>query len=674
VTRRHLLEVLARAVGARACCRILAVRRKQKAKPRQGSRVLKMQYAGGLVKHLGLSMYRGAVPAIAELISNAWDADAKRVDIAIPLGVGMRDQQITVSDDGVGMDWDDVQGAYLVVGRDRRKAQGGERTSSGRLVMGRKGLGKLAGFGIARVVEIRTVRKGWLTHFSMDFEKMTKGGEARMVEHYQPTVLADRAVKEPNGTCVSLRVLQITRPIEEDEFRQSMSRRFSVLGKGFDVRVNSLAIPTYAPAVQFEFAGPNDGWEDVPGLGAVEWWFGFTEKPIQTESARGISILVREKMAQAPFFFDLSGGAYGQAGMQYMTGEVYADQLDQEKDSIGTDRQGIVWSDPQPQALLKWGEAKVRERLREWAALRHQANERELTRTLVDLDQSVEDRISRLRPVEQHEAREVIRKLASIESVTDKPERARELLDLILRAFEDSSFFALIKALGDADQTERDAVLKLVTELDVFETVKMAEVVRARIAVIRKFREMVEQDVPEKPDMQDFLFGHPWLIEPEWQLVEHEKELETLLVEHFKLDRTADPDSGKRVDFFCVSTRGRFLVVEVKRPSETIGRAEISQIIDYVTFLAQRAPGESGRPHFYEGILVGHHVSPDAGERWRTVAEKSNVTVRRWTELLAIAERIHRDFLDAVKQRAPQDARVQSLPAIDATATPSEEA
>src|SRR5204862_202467 len=84
----------------------------------------------------------------------------------------------------------------------------------------------------------------------------------------------------------------------------------------------------------------------------------------------------------------------------------------------------------------------------------------------------------------------------------------------------------------------------------------------ARVGVIRKFQEMIEKDIPEKPDMQDFLFEHPWLIDPEWLVVEHEKGLETLLVEHFKLDRTANSDSDKRVDFFCISSRGRYLVVE----------------------------------------------------------------------------------------------------------------
>ena len=109
-----------------------------------GNRRLRMQYAGGLVKHLGLSMYRGAVPALAELIANAWDADADSVKLTIPFDTGLTDEVIQVRDDGCGMSWDDVEKAYLVVGRDKRKAVGDDRSPGGRLLMGRKGLGKLA--------------------------------------------------------------------------------------------------------------------------------------------------------------------------------------------------------------------------------------------------------------------------------------------------------------------------------------------------------------------------------------------------------------------------------------------------------------------------------------------------------------------------------------------------
>lgn len=628
-------------------------------------RQLQMQYAGGLVKHLGLAMYRGAVPALAELIANSWDADAPEVRITIPFGTGgLKNCEIVVADTGRGMTWQEVQCAYLLVGRDRRRTQG-DKTEGGRAVMGRKGLGKLAGFGIARFVEVRTVREGWLTHFSMDFNDMTKEGKAGIVESYEPHVIADEATEEANGTAITLRELQLTRSIPREEFMESMGRRFSILQKGFAVYVNGELLKPYDTPLQFKFKGEQEGWEDVSGVGLVNWWIGFTEKPIQSEALRGISVLVRDKMAQAPFFFNLSGGTYGQAGMQYLTGEVYADQLDQEKDYVGTDRQGILWAEPMPDALLQWGQGKIRDLLRDWVTLRNKESEEKLVALVTDLGNSVDARISKLRPSEQREARSLINKLASIESITDEPERARDLLDMVLRAFEDSSFFALLRALSATDKAAQDEVFKLVTELDVFEVVKMAEVVRARVGVIRKFREMIEANVPEKPDMQDFLFAHPWLIDPEWIVKEHERRLEQLLVEHFKIVPGADPDSEKRIDFFCISTRGRYLVVEVKRPAKPIGKDEVTQIIEYVQYLREQAPasGQGRSPNHYEGVLVGHHLT-SAGLRWRETAAKDGITVRTWEELLDVAERIHRDFLNTMKKNAPDDLRVQGLTAL----------
>ncbi len=378
--------------------------------------------------------------------------------------------------------------------------------------------------------------------------------------------------------------------------------------------------------------------EYVDGVGEVRWWAGFTEKPIKIEDARGISIIVRGKMAQTPFFFGITGGVHGQHGMQYMMGEVFADQVDAERDQVGTDRQGLVWSEPTPAALMVWGQGKIHDLLRNWLAKRERANEEKLETIVNELDQTVGERIDRLPASEQFEARQVLRKLASIESITDEPDRAKELIDLVLRAFEDSSFFQLLKVLKDTSEAERDEITKLVTELDIFETVKMAEIVRARVGVIQKFKEMIDADVPEKPDMQNFLFQHPWLIDPEWQVVEHERGLETLIIEKFNLDPAGVDPKRERVDFFCIGTRGRFLVVEVKRPAQPIGKAECIQAMDYVGYLRDQVPATEGRPNFYEGYLIGHHLTPE-GRSWSRNAADSKVYVKTWTELLDIADR-----------------------------------
>jgi hypothetical protein len=59
--------------------------------------------AGQLFKHLGLQMYAGAVPAVAELISNAYDGMARNVWVTIPT-----DRAIQAGDEPLGTRWSSI--------------------------------------------------------------------------------------------------------------------------------------------------------------------------------------------------------------------------------------------------------------------------------------------------------------------------------------------------------------------------------------------------------------------------------------------------------------------------------------------------------------------------------------------------------------------------------------
>ena len=114
--------------------------------PGRDPKELVLTFGGNIIKHLGVQMYAGRpVPAIAELISNAWDADATDVAVRLPLDEAWdssdQNQTIEVSDDGNGMTWEMVRDAYLDVGRDRREVDHTDKSPGGRLLQGRKGVG-----------------------------------------------------------------------------------------------------------------------------------------------------------------------------------------------------------------------------------------------------------------------------------------------------------------------------------------------------------------------------------------------------------------------------------------------------------------------------------------------------------------------------------------------------
>jgi hypothetical protein len=104
---------------------------------------------------LGLNLYSN-IPAVrSEIVANAWDADASVVDVEIDLSRG----RIVVSDDGIGMSFDDINKTFLRVGYPRRTEEK-PTTKKGRHVMGRKEIGKLSLFATANTVEVQTAKCG----------------------------------------------------------------------------------------------------------------------------------------------------------------------------------------------------------------------------------------------------------------------------------------------------------------------------------------------------------------------------------------------------------------------------------------------------------------------------------------------------------------------------------
>ena len=105
-----------------------------------------------ILELLGPSLYTNIYYVLAELIANAYDADAHNVYII------SNKNDITVEDDGKGMSYidGDVQ-KYLNVASISRNTEEESETALKRKKMGRKGVGKLAALSVSENVLIKTV-------------------------------------------------------------------------------------------------------------------------------------------------------------------------------------------------------------------------------------------------------------------------------------------------------------------------------------------------------------------------------------------------------------------------------------------------------------------------------------------------------------------------------------
>lgn len=647
------------------------------------TRQYRMTVAGQLFKHLGLQMYSGAVPAISELISNAYDAMARNVWITIPTGRPIHStDEIVVKDDGQGMTFEECNESYLAVGRDRR-AGAGDWTSAynglrRRKVQGRKGIGKLAGFGIAGRLEIRTVKDKSLSHFALDFSALTRSQSFADASGYIPEVLADDStkVREKPGTTVTLSQLKITRAINEEDFKRGLARRLLVLAADFTVHVNGEPVTRQEIPFQFRFPTNHGQW-DTADLGngqQVRWWAGFCKETILDEEQRGFVVYVRGKLAQSPWFFDLSGGVWGQHGMQYLTGEVEADFLDEAVDLIATDRGTVRWEDPQAAPLKDWGRRKIRELLEQWTDSRRKAKEKspQIKRYLELAEKLPEN--------ERKIFKTVVDRIVAIPQL-DKDREGRdiadELVEFAYNALTNRSFLDAIRRLNAASADDVAQFTEVLSEWDILEAVNTAHLVKGRVEIIRKFSQMIRDQVPEKPDMQDYLKGHPWLIDPKWTMLVHEKSLDNLIADGFRVSkgRVRGTEGARRLDFFCLGDRYQTAhVVEAKRPGALVGRQEFDQLRDYVAFLRRKLQEESTDPAHcrstVRGLLIYGRIRPGDEEHAKIYQSSGVFDLRAWDNLLSTTETMHREFLDVVKGRAPaDDPRMEDL-SVDSDSPP----
>lgn len=280
-------------------------------------RQLSLAFGLGTLKHLGGQMYGGGiVKPVAELIANAWDADASLVEVTLPTDGAWN---VEVADDGHGMTFEQCRDLYLVIGSDRRVALGTDRTRSGaRKVMGRKGLGKLAVIQATETVEIDTVAEDavrglWRTRFRIPYGQFLAGPAAASAS--QPVeVVDDRPPPDglgfPGGsrTGTRTRLLNVklaNRP-NIDDFIASMHTRFALATEGtnFTIRVDGRRVPTVEEAIaalDFEFKW--EGSEEVAGVGPVQWWIGFTRDTQPRDELSGIAVYARNRLAvERPFF------------------------------------------------------------------------------------------------------------------------------------------------------------------------------------------------------------------------------------------------------------------------------------------------------------------------------------------------------------------------------------
>ena len=305
-------------------------------------------------------------------------------------------EEIVVVDDGIGMSRVEARLKYLIVGRKRRSEEQTWTSPSGRPLHGRKGVGKLAAFGTAKLLQCNTLTEdGEQTGFELNYDSIRNlgpGDEYKVDEFSRARLLKRPDTGAPLDHGTEIRLLKLLAKVipSGSQFRLSLARRFGILNPEMNVFLNGMKVERFDIPVDIRFPTHGlpepgkglpsrdsetgeepkliaiaEGWavEKLPE-GEVRWWIGFTPKPIEAADLRGVAILAHHKMVQRPFMFGRSQGTAGQLGQEYLVGEVVANWIDDnvqpEDDLVETNRNELQLEDERLQGFLEWGRRRLK--------------------------------------------------------------------------------------------------------------------------------------------------------------------------------------------------------------------------------------------------------------------------------------------------------------------------
>jgi hypothetical protein len=615
---------------------------------------LKLVFDPNTIEHLGISLYSKLPSVLSELISNSWDADADTV--LINFQINEDDKEIHYTDDGNGMDFQELQDKYLVIGRNRRKDT--EKQVSDikkRKVIGKKGLGKLSVFGICDVIEVVSVKKGLQNHFKMSLEDIRNSkGE------YEPEIiLKDEPTEETDGTILYLKKIRRKSDFDLDKIALSLSKKFLI----FDEMKTSLYLnnTNEVPVTndlkfrelktQFEWKFPSDQydkeyehWKDIEGTI-------FTlETPVKDTEMRGLYLTSRGKIVNTAEFY---GARDNDQFHSYVTGYLEVDFIDEfEEDVISTDRHSLNWENEKTKELQDYIHKIIRKIGSEWKTKRAAIKKVSIVDTKnLDIDKWQDE----LPTYERELSNKIIDPI--LENSNIDVDESSEIIGNVIDKFNNQTFKEYASRIADISKPEDiPTLLKLMDDWKAIESKEIKGLADARIEVIKQFETYLNTNTKEVPTLHNFLKKFPWLLDPRILEFRDEVTYSQLLKEAFpeeKLD-----EKNKRIDFLSSNALGEILyVIEIKRSTYKVDEKAVEQAYKYGTFLKNKYASETGFSKVVCYVVGGEKHSEDYNFKAKeeTYARSGEVFVKTYRELLEQSKEYHKEFIEAYDRHNSSD-------------------
>lgn len=709
---------------------------------------LKMSIATGMLESLGVNMYTSIGKSLAEFVANSYDADAHVVNISLPFNdidaarKAIRveaknevkeskrksftslydalpdDIQITIEDDGHGMHAKDIEKTFLLISRNRR-SQGNSKTESGkRFVMGRKGLGKLAGFGTAEKVTVWTKREGdaFATQFTMDYNIIQTGVEINNV-FFKPEYFHDLP-KERKGTKITLSGLRCdSLKASGETVYQALAMNFGILDVDFILNLNESKVNEVAS--DWEYVYPEEGCDsngfathtvkdedEVEAEFDIQYMVRFRARegdrdPTEEVNAgdgkdrgslparlRGARIYCNGRLAAGPSLMNLETGMHNFHSQSYMECIVHADEIDRhDVDFIGTNRSDLKTNNSTVEKLV----VEVTELMRK-ALYEHSKFRKEKSIKRVEEDELTQKYLKRVEGASgsvKKSAKKILSTLAEVHGVNSAA--YRDLAPIVMDGMHAGDVLSRLIEL-ETDPKSISVLADEFLELAKIENGDAMKLYRGRRSGIIGLETIYGDAIKNwnsghrfEKRFHAFLKENPWLIHPGYSrsLTSDKSMAEVLctLNQHLKIDdpefAPPSPDEEEKNEALQERPDLVFLladasapttidVIELKSPNIPLTAGHLTQLKDYMGRIEDWSKKlYHGRSIKVHGYLIGTLGLSSNSRGVRVlhddIANAGPQTQWKVLSILEMLDQARKIHIDALEVQKKEDERLEEL-------------
>ncbi|RLA49742.1 MAG: ATP-binding protein [Gammaproteobacteria bacterium] len=573
--------------------------------------------------------------ALTELVANAWDAGASKVDITIP---EERNQKLIIKDDGIGLTKEEFHARWMKLGYDRLRHQGSQvefphgRTGT-RIAYGRNGIGRhgLLCFDNLYTVITRKDGKEFTFHISTRSES-------------QPFVLQSEASRAVPGNGTRLEVLVQRNLPNPDRILEVISARF-LHDPQFIVNINGRSVPLeeHEGLIDQSVLHVNDNI-------TLDILFIDTQKAARSTLYQGVAFWQGGRLVGEPSW-TLGDEQILDGRTRFAKRYTFVAKTNDLAEYVNED-----WTNFHRNDVMNEVYSVISQYIK--GAFSKLAKE-QIDETKVAIRKEFKEQYSELSALGKFEVDEVIEHVVDAHP-TSNQETLGIAVEAVINLEKTRSGKALLQKLSQFSDDDILGLNRLLDQWTIKDALSVLDEIDRRMCVIEAIDKLSgDSQIDELRMLHPLVTEARWLFGPEFDSAEYtsNRQLRTIIKKIFKIDSDeyTFENERKRPDIFMLSEATasvtgaaqfnpdtdlveirRILIIELKRGGSSLSRSNRDQAIHYVEdFIGCKEL--TGNPHIF-AFVVGETVSGKVVGKHR-VGENGYVNVTTYAQLVDTARR-----------------------------------